>query len=155
MRQSPTFVAGREREYPPRTDLFLNRVQSSPPTATDDDLRLARASGANVLLIGHDPQVSDAAAYVADSPVGAAATTWTPDGLCRPRRASQDDIVLARCLDRFGPDTQHELRHWLTVVGFETRVISTASPSLWTMVREGAFSPELYYRLNTVCLRLA
>lgn len=154
MKQSPTFVAGRDRELPPRTDLFLNRIPSSPLPATDDDLRLARASGANVLLIGHDPQVSDAAAYVAGSPVGSAATTWTAGGLRRPRQASQDDVVLAQGLDRFGPDTQHDLLHWLTVVGLETRIISTASPALWTMVREGAFSPELYYRLNTVCLRL-
>jgi DNA-binding NtrC family response regulator len=53
------------------------------------------------------------------------------------------------------PVEQQELLRWLRLGGDKTRVISTASAALWPMVRDGAFSPELYYRLNTVCIRVS
>ncbi|MGH9410380.1 MAG: hypothetical protein ACRD1V_13105 [Vicinamibacterales bacterium] len=155
MKQSPTFFAARERVYSARLDLMWNAVTISPARTAADDLRLARASGANVLLIGRDPEVSDAAADLAGSAASAGVTMWTADGPRGPSRAAHDAVVIARAVEGLRPNEQQNLLHWLTAAGGETRVISTASPSLWPMVVEGAFSAELYYRLNTVCIRLS
>jgi len=155
VKQSPTFFAGADRAQAARTNLLWKTEPASPERGAADDLRLARESGANVLLIGHDPDVTAAAAYVAGSAASAAVAMRTAAGLRLPREASQDGVVIARDVEGLQPDEQQELLHWLTLASGETRLISTASPSLWPMVRDGAFSPELYYRLNTVCVHLS
>lgn len=140
MKQPPLYFAGPERADTAR--------------AAADDLRLARASGANVLLIGHDPQISDAAAFIAGSAAASAVTMCAADGLHLPHETMPERVVIARDVDGLRPTDQQELLQWLTLATGEMRVISTASPSLWPMVREGAFSSALYYRLNTVCVHL-
>ena len=153
MKQSPTSLAGRERAEPTRPDLWWKMLTSWPERASDDELRLARASGANVLLIGHDPEVSDAAAFLAGSAPAPALSIWTGDGLRLPRQAPHG-VVVARDVDGLLPEEQLKLLRWLDQASEETRIISTASPSLWPMVRGGAFDHDLYYRLNTVCIPL-
>jgi sigma-54-interacting transcriptional regulator len=155
VKQPPmTYLAGPERAATARADLLWKTAAAVPVRAAADDLQLARASGANVLLIGHDPQVSDAAAFVAGSAASAAVTMCAADGLRLPRQATQDVVVIAHDVDGLRPTDQQELLQWLTLATGEMRVISTASPSLWPMVRDGVFSSELYYRLNTVCVHL-
>ncbi len=149
VKQPPTYFADPERADTARADLL--RTNACPAA---DDLRLARASGANVLLIGHDPDVSDAAAYIAGSAAAAAVTMCAAEGLHLPRETMPDAVVIARDVEGLRPHDQQELLQWLTLATGEMRVISTASPSLWRMVRDGAFSSELYYRLNTVCVHL-
>lgn len=122
--------------------------------AGGDDLSLARASGANVLLIGQDPQVSDAAEYVAGAAASTPLAIRLADGLRLPRTAPKDLVVIAFDVDGLFPAEQLQLLQWLRTAGGETRIVSTASPALWPMVREGAFSGELYYQLNTVCVQL-
>lgn len=155
MKQSPTFFAGRERPHAARTDLLWKMVASLPARVAGNDLRRARTIGPNVLLVGHDPQVADAATYLAGSAASAPLTMWSAtDGLRLPREVTRD-VVVARDVEALRPNEQQELLHWLTLASGEMRVISTASPALWPMVRDGAFSPELYYRLNTVCIRMS
>jgi sigma-54-interacting transcriptional regulator len=118
----------------------------------DDDLSLARTCGGNVLLIGDDPDVSNAAASLAGSAGSATVTLWAAN-VHRLAPQAQHFVVIARGVDEFGAAEQRQMLHWLDVEGRHARVISTASPALWPKVRDGAFCPELYYRLNTVCVR--
>lgn len=152
MKQSPTSLAGRERT-PARTDRLWKMAASVAPPAAVDDLTFARASGANVLLIGHNPQVSDAAQYVAGT-AASPLTIWLADGLRLPGPAAKSLVVLARDVDGLFPDEQLQLLQWLKMANGETRVVSTASPALWPMVRDGAFNAQLYYQLNTLCIEL-
>lgn len=155
MKQPVMFFAEDEGRQPASNDLLWKMVAAVPAPAADEDLRLARASRANVLLIGDDPQVSDAAAYLAGSAGSGTVTMWTTVRLRLPRPATPEIVVIARRIDRLDPSEQQELLQWLTMASRATRVISTASASLWPMVCEGAFNPELYYRLNTVCIRVS
>jgi hypothetical protein len=152
VKQSSTFFAGRGSHASP-TDRFWKMEASLPVRNADDDWHLARASEANVLLIGRDPEVSDAAVYLA-SAVSPTVTMWTANVQPIPRQATKV-VVLARNVDGLGPKEQQELLRWVDLAAGQTRLISTASPSLWPMVRDGAFNSELYYRLNTVCVRLS
>lgn len=155
MKQSPTtFFACSERADTARADLQWKTSASVRARNASDDLRLARASGANVLLIGHDPHVSEAATYVAGSAASAAVTMSGAGGLRLPYATTPRILVMARDIEGLRPSEQQQLLQWLALAGGETRVISTASPLLWSMVRAGAFSSDLYYRLNTVCVHL-
>ena len=155
MKQPVTFFAEDEGRQPAGNDLRWKMVAAVPAPAADEDLRLARASRANVLLLGDDPQVSDAAAYLAGSAASATVTMWTTARLRLPPPAPPDIVVIVRHVEWLGTNEQQELLQWLTLATRPTRVISTASLSLWPMVCEGAFNPELYYRLNTVCIRVS
>lgn len=155
MKQSISYFPEGEWAGPTGNALAWNMVASLPPRAADEDLRVARSNRANVLLVGHDPHVSDAAAYLAGSATSATVTMWTADGPRFPPHVTPEIVVIARHVEQLGSKEQLELLYWLTMASEETRVISTASPALWPMVCEGAFNPQLYYRLNTVCIRLA
>ena len=48
---------------------------------------------------------------------------------------------------------QASLLDWLESAG-ERQIVSTAADSLLPLIRAGAFDLSLYYRLNTVCIRL-
>lgn len=152
MKQSSTFCTGRG-SHASRAEGLWKMDASLPLRNTGDDWQLARASEANVLLIGRDPELGDAAVYLA-SAASPAVTMWTTTVQPMPRQAA-NVVVVARNVDGLGSKEQQELLRWLDLAAGQTRVISTASPSLWPMVRDGAFSLELYYRLNTVCVRLS
>jgi hypothetical protein len=49
---------------------------------------------------------------------------------------------------------QHELLTWLNAREGHTRIIALSARSLFPDVRRGAFSEDLYYRLNTVMVVL-
>lgn len=135
------------------TDRLSKAKRPSPLQRGNDDLSLARECEVNVLLIGDDPELSNAAASLAGSAAPATVALWAANVLPLPPQT--DLVVVARGVDKLRPAEQHQMLQWLNVAGRHTRVISTASPALWPMVRDGAFCPELYYRLNTVCVRLS
>ena len=57
-------------------------------------------------------------------------------------------------VDTLTTDEQASLNQWLAARTGRTRVISTSSVSLLPLVQSGAFSDDLYYRLNTIWVDL-
>ena len=59
-----------------------------------------------------------------------------------------------RDIDELDADGQALLFDWLESASAERQIVCTASDSLLPLVNAGAFDPGLYYRLNTVSIRL-
>lgn len=62
--------------------------------------------------------------------------------------------VVLRHVGSLSADEQRELLQWMDGSGGESQVVGISSGSLFTAVRTGGFSAQLYYRLNIVRLQL-
>jgi hypothetical protein len=63
--------------------------------------------------------------------------------------------VVLHDVDRLAPAWQSELLEWLNEEAGRTQVVSTTSRSLLPLIDTGDFLPTLFYRLNTIHIRLA
>ena len=57
-------------------------------------------------------------------------------------------------IDALSDTDQRRLLQWMSGPGSETRVISTATRPVFALVVDGRFDAPLYYRLNTMLLRV-
>lgn len=63
-------------------------------------------------------------------------------------------IVLFRDIDMLDAEGQALLLDWLESVSADQIIVSTASASLLSAVDAGTFDRQLYYRLNTIYIKL-
>ena len=80
---------------------------------------------------------------------------WEPgEQLVLPSAADTGTLILHE-VGSLTHDDQLRLLTWLDQSAGRTRVVSTASASLFARVEAGLFVEKLYYRLNTVSLNVA
>lgn len=121
------------------------------PAAPPQDLRTAASAGVNVLLIGSAARVErllDTIAPALTKPV----TRWRPGVPLELPAGRERGTLILRDVTAMSCDDQRRLFDWLTAVSRTIRVVTTARYSLLPHVREGRFLPDLYYRLNIVCV---
>ncbi len=108
---------------------------------------------ANMLLIGVTSASRD---QVEASLVGLGLVSrWEPgEPLELPSAADTGTLILHE-VGSLPHDDQVRLLAWLDQSAGRTRVVSTASTSLYARVEAGLFIEKLYYRLNTVSLNVA
>lgn len=114
------------------------------------DLRLARMTQANLLLVGREPALSSVLASVMTDSGGAVDIHSSAESFLLPSPMAGVRTIVLRDVDALTSPDQHRLLEWLTLTGGHTRVISTATRPLLPMVRAHAFSTALYYRLNVL-----
>jgi len=119
------------------------------------DVALARATRANVLVVGPEQAVSNALALIIVDLERAVVLDRSSDRLRLPLPARPIQTVIIRNVDALTGDEQRDLTEWLMVSKGLSRVIATTSRSLVDMVDANEFSPTLYYRLNTVYVDLS
>ncbi len=118
---------------------------------TPEDLRVLQHTRANALLIG--------TAAETNTLVEALLPYFRPPVFrCHAARltlpaASGGTLILSE-VERLTESDQHDLHEWLLDNDGSTRVIATAAPKIFSLVRRKMFRDALYYRLNTVCLTL-
>lgn len=136
----------------------LAQVRQAPnrraPESPDSDLGFARAYGANVLLVGADPVLSEIVCSLwstFDEPI---MIRRSDDPLRLPTGPEVIGTLILHHVETLSDREQRDLQDWLVVRNVRTQVVSTVSASLLPMVEAGAFSDSLYYRLNVVCIDL-
>lgn len=136
----------------------MARVRQSPnrraPESPDSDLDFARAYGANVLLVGAEPTLTELVCSLwstFDEPI---MIRRSGEPLELPVGSEAIGTLIVHGVETLTDAEQRELRDWLVVRNGRTQVVSTASASLLPMVDAGAFNDALYYRLNVVCIDL-
>ena len=152
--------------YPSRV-LSQERPETSPRAAGDrgpdetvdwasveDDLDIVRHTRVNLLLTGPEWLVMKVThRVIADVP----ARTVIP---CEVGRlplsclSQPSGTLVFRDVDALDADGQAFLFDWLQRASAERQIVSTATVPLLARVNTGAFDPRLYYRLNTVYIRL-
>jgi hypothetical protein len=118
------------------------------------DVDLARATRANVLVVGADQAVSNALAVIVADVERTVVLDLSSEPLWLPSPVRTTPTIVIRNVDRLSADEQSELVDWLMVAKGHSRVIATTSRSLLSMVDAEEFSATLYYRLNTVYVDL-
>jgi hypothetical protein len=119
----------------------------------EDDLEFVRSTKANLLVVGADFEVMAIVRRVIAEVSG---HIVIPCREARPplaRLALHSTIVL-RDLDALDADGQRQLFDWLDAPGTAQQIVSTASRPLLPLVNAGSFDRGLYYRLNTIYVRL-
>ncbi len=145
-----TFLAKPGADYPStprRTD------PAEVPPSVEADLTVARVSGANVLLVGPEPRVSNlVGTLVPDLYAGAPFPARERRPVFVP--ASSRASVVIRDVDALTFDEQSRLLERLGAAKTRMQVVSTSSTPLLPLVEAGAFNPSLYYRLNMIYIDL-
>ena len=122
-----------------------------PQWGPESSSRALLRTGANVLAVGA-PRLLQVFTETcrAELPPPVAYVS-TPAGLA----ARPGGTVVISDVDRLDADGQRVLRTWLDDPGnLGIRVVSLATEPLFPLVQSGAFDRDLYYRLNTIYLRL-
>jgi hypothetical protein len=150
----PSRLVSHERlEISPRTAAERGPGNTIDWASIDVDLELVRRTKANLLVIGSECVVTNVVRRViADVPASVVhpeagrlllSETWP-----HPGPVVVHDV---HTLDTIG---QLRLCDWLEHGSANQQIISTASVPLLPLVEAGAFDRTLYYRLNTVYVRL-
>jgi sigma-54-interacting transcriptional regulator len=132
----------------------LPRTMGGRAQGLDRDVDLARATRANVLVVGADQAVSNALAVIVADVEHATVLDRSSEPLRLPSPIRCAPTVVIRGIDRLTRDEQRELVDWLMVAKGRSRVVATTSRSLFSMLDAQEFSATLYYRLNTVYVDL-
>jgi hypothetical protein len=134
---------------PQRSGATLYHLSSNFDGVAPDELPFLGSLGANLLLIGLSGASRDRfEASLAQGPV----KTWEPG---QPLVLPSDGTLFLHEVGSLTHDDQVRLLAWLERNSGRTRVICTASTSLFPQVEAGRFIDTLYYRLNTVSLDVA
>lgn len=115
-----------------------------------EDWELAHTTGMNVLFIGPgelthpllDALESDFRKPVVTVVLG---ELWSLP-------LDQGGTVILHNVPDLGLADQHRLFDWMERSGRHTRVISTTTKPLQSLIAAGAFIEALYYRLNGICI---
>ena len=151
-------------DYLPRLCSGVNpdtKPYSSRPYSESDsvslsaasDLNVARATRANVLVVGPESLVRPVLKLVAPA--------TRRDGLVEPRDGQlhlpsplRPSTVVVEGVDALTMAEQRQLLEWLDAPTTRTQVISTASMPLLPRIEARTFDETLYYRLNTIYIDL-
>ena len=112
--------------------------------------QLVRDGSTNVLIVG-DAQATDplATALGMASPL---VCNWTPDREWPPSEAT--NTIFIRDVCTLSPRWQRRWEAWLHEPTSHHRVVTASPVSLLPLVDRGYFRTGLYYRLNTVLLKV-
>jgi hypothetical protein len=123
-------------------------------TSVDEDLEIVRRSKANLLVTGPEDLVMQVIRRVVDANP---ALIGIP---CEAGRIPLSPLplppvpVVFRDIDVLDATAQGLLLEWLDQIAGERPIVSTASASLLPLVNAGVFNRRLYYRVNTVYIKL-
>ena len=139
----------------PASSLSVGEPDESIDWASvQEDLDIVCRTRANLLIIGPPRLTMNVVRQViADVP----ATIVSPAGagrLALPRLPLSPGIIVFRDIDALDPDNQASLFDWLEHPATERQIVCTASGPVLPLINAGAFDRELYYRLNTVSIRV-
>ncbi len=131
----------------------MNHLSPNFDRPAYDEFPFLGTVGANMLLIGVNGASRD---LVEASLVGLGLVSrWEPgDKLVLPSQNETGTLILHE-VGALTHDDQLKLLSWLEQSAGRTRVVSTASGSLFARVEAGAVLETLYYRLNTVTANLS
>ena len=122
-------------------------------TTIHNDLSLARSTRANLLLVGSKQVVNLLSVLVTHH--NPAVVIERNGSLQLPAPDKHVRTAVLRDVDTLTRQEQHALLEWFANSnGHRVQLISTASIPLLPLVKNGAFSDALYYRLNTVYIEL-
>jgi Sigma-54 interaction domain len=124
------------------------------PESPDSDLDFARLYGANVLLVGAEPALTELVCSLWSTFDELIMIRRRGDPLQLPSGPEAVGTLIIHGVETLTVEEQIALQDWLVVRNGRTQVVSTASASLMPMVEAGVFSDSLYYRLNVVCIDL-
>jgi sigma-54-interacting transcriptional regulator len=125
------------------------------PLSAASDLKVARITRTNLLLVGPERLVSSALNLVASGARREAAIQCQGGQLQLPSSPSQPSTIVVRDVDALTSVEQRRLLEWLDAANSRTQVISAASVPLLPLVEASRFDENLYYRLNTIYIDLA
>lgn len=118
-----------------------------------EDWQLARATRANLLVIGTDTSIRHAMEALRPN-LPEPVATWRPGARLVLPTAQSGTFVLEE-VGTLSPHEQLRLLGWLDRAFGRTQVVSTSRTPLLSHIERGTFSETLYYRLNTVCVLMA
>lgn len=122
-------------------------------TSIHNDLSLARATRANLLLVGSKQVVNLLSVLITHE--NPAVVIERDQSLQLPAPDQHVRTAVLRDVDTLTRQEQRMLLDWFAASnGHRVQLISTASVPLLPLVKTGAFSDALYYRLNTVYIEL-
>ena len=153
MNGSIRLFAGTDKAIVPH-DFALPRSMGGHGHGLHRDVALARTTRANVLVVGAEQAVSNALALIIVDVEHALVVDRARESLRLPALSGPMSAVIIRNVDALTRDEQGELLDWLFVSKGLSRVISTTSRPLVTLLDSTEFSSTLYYRLNTVYVDL-
>ena len=139
----------------PYTSRPFGGADSAAPPSAAKDLKMARATSTNVLVVGPDPLVKNVLKLVAPDIRRDTAVQCQGGRLQLPQLSPQPAMVVVRDVDALTPGEQRKLLDWLEAATTRTQVVSTASVPLLPLVQAHAFNDTLYYRLNTIYIDLS
>jgi hypothetical protein len=138
----------------PHASMLPIRDDSKIPPSIQRDLGVARASRANLLLVGTDRQVTRLLRLAVANPSHAAVVRCQNGRLPLPSARFGAETIVIRDVDALTCEDQWKLCEWLDSRSDRTQVISTASASLVPLVDSQLFNDALYYRLNVIYVDL-
>jgi hypothetical protein len=123
-------------------------------TSVERDLEVVRDTEANLLVIGPDPLVMQIIRRVIADLPASIVIACEAGRLPLARRSLPPGTLVFRDVDALDGDGQALLFDWMETASAGRQIVSTASTSLLPLVNAGVFDAGLYYRLNTVHIRL-
>ena len=122
--------------------------------SVEDDLDIVADTKANLLVIGPEcPVMNVIRRVIADVPASIVIPCQA-GRLPLSRSSLPPGTLVFRDVDSLDADGQALLFDWLESAGAERQIVSTAAAPLLPLVDAGAFDSRLYYRLNTIYIRL-
>jgi hypothetical protein len=137
----------RRRDRSSGADALTDRLPSQ-----SFEIDMARRERTNVFLIGPAARCDDVIATLGPDLIAPMVVGCARDGLVLPPPAMVGTLIL-RDVDLLVRADQRRLLEWLGHA-VAVKVISTAIASLLPRIERGAFLDALYYRLNTICIRV-
>ena len=127
---------------------------SALPSAVSD-IKIARTTGTNVLVVGPDRLLGNVLSMVTLDANHDEAIECQGGTLQLPPTASRPPTVIVHDVDVLTPADQRRLLDWLDIANGRTKVVSTSSVPLLPLVESRTFNDTLYYRLNTIYIDLS
>jgi hypothetical protein len=148
------FTGGFDPATAPHASMLPIRDDSKIAPSIQRDLGVARATRANLLLVGTERQVTKLLRLAVANPSQAAVVRCQNQRLPLPSTAFGAETIVIRDVDALTSEDQWKLCEWLDSRSGRTQVISTASAPLVALVDGQLFNDALYYRLNVVYVDL-
>ena len=152
----PSRLLSRERpETSPRAAERCGADETVDWASVEDDLDVVRYTDVNVLVTGPECLVTKVIRRVIADVPASIVIPCQAGRLPLSRSSLPPGTLVFRDVDALDADGQALLFDWLETTSAERQIVSTAAAPLLPLVNAGAFDPELYYRLNTVYIKLA
>jgi len=114
------------------------------------DLRIFLEAQPHTLLVG-DEDLAQSLLATYQRHLGSPIVEWRPPA---PLKAPPVGTLVIWDVDRLNALQQRACLAWMDRHAAAVQVISVAARTIFPLVQARAFMPELYYRLNTICLPL-